>query len=87
MHLTDVEQTKRILKNSKIEVETLDKALVLPKGVSKEQFFAEYCPPLPLNFELQEDEAMVIGFLIDRRPFERSVIAYLENYLKQRNNV
>lgn len=68
----EAEQSKRILKNGKTELETLDKALELPEGVSKEQFFAEYCPPLPPNFELQEDEAKAIGSLLDRRAFRKS---------------
>jgi arylsulfatase A-like enzyme len=58
-------------KNVKIEMETLDKALQLPEGVSKEQFFAEYCPPLPPNFEPQEDESLAIASLLDRRQFRR----------------
>ena len=68
----EAEQSKRILKNGKTEVETLDKALELPEGISKEQFFAEYCPPLPPNFEPQEDEAKAIGSLLDRRLFRKS---------------
>jgi len=44
----------------------------LPEGISKEQFFEEFCPPLPPNFEPQEDEALAIGSLIDGRPFRRS---------------
>lgn len=66
------EQAKRIIKNGEIEVATLDKALQIPEGISKEQFFAEYCPPLPPNFEPQEDEAKAIGSLLDRRSFRRS---------------
>lgn len=61
-----------LLKNSTTELRNLDKALELPKGVNKEQFFAEYCPPLPPNYEPQEDEAKSIGSLLDRRPFRRS---------------
>ena len=68
----EAEQTKRILKNGKTELETLDKALELPKGISKQQFFAEYCPPLPPNFEPQEDEALAITSLIERRSFRKS---------------
>ncbi len=59
-------------KKGGIEMETLDKALQLPEGVSKEQFFAEYCPPLPPNFEPQEDESLAIGSLLDRRQHRRS---------------
>jgi len=63
--------SKRIVENGKIEIATLDKALKLPEGISEEQFFAEYCPPLPSNFEPQEEEALAIGSLLDRRPFRR----------------
>jgi len=68
----EAEQTKRILKNGKTELETLDKALQLPEGIDQEQFFAEYCPPLPPNFEPQEDEALAIGSLLDSRAFRKS---------------
>jgi arylsulfatase A-like enzyme len=68
----EAEQSKRILKNGKTELEKLDKALELPEGISKEQFFAEFCPPLPPNFEPQEDEAKAIGSLLDRRAFRKN---------------
>ena len=61
----------RLLKNGKIELKTLDKALQMPEGVSKEQFFADYCPPLPANFEPQEDEPKAVASLLDRRSFRR----------------
>jgi len=66
------ESSKRIIKNGKVEVETLDKALQLPEGIDKEEFFEKYCPPLPPNFEPQEDEAEAIGSLLDRRAFRKS---------------
>ncbi|MCP4314364.1 MAG: sulfatase-like hydrolase/transferase [Bacteroidetes bacterium] len=59
-------------KKGGVEMETLDNALELPEGVSKEQFFAEYCPPLPPNFEPQEDESLAIASLLDQRQFRRS---------------
>ena len=65
---------KELLKNlehSKTEMDALDKALQLPEGISKEQFFAEYCPPLPPNFEIQEDEALAIGALIESTSFRK----------------
>jgi arylsulfatase A-like enzyme len=68
----EAEQSKRILKNGKTELEKLDKALELPEGISNEQFFAEFCPPLPPNFEPQEDEAKAIGSLLDRRAFRKN---------------
>ena len=68
----DSAASMRLIKNSKTELENLDKALELPQGINKEQFFAEYCPPLPPNFEPQEDEPKAIGALLDRRSFRRS---------------
>lgn len=65
------EQSKKIIEHGKIEVETLDEALKLPEGVTREQFFAEYCPPLPPNYKPQKDEAKAIASLLDRRPFRR----------------
>jgi choline-sulfatase len=64
--------SKAIIENGKTEIATLDQAMQLPEGISKEQFFEEFCPPLPPNFEPQEDEALAIASLIDRRPFRRS---------------
>ena len=61
-----------LLKNSTTEFRNLDKALELPKGISKDQFFAGYCPPLPPNYEPEQDESKAVQSLLDRRPFRRS---------------
>lgn len=63
------------------EIKMLDKALELPKGVSKEEFFAKYCPPAPANIEPQEDEPKAIRSLLERRPFRE---AARENYTDER---
>jgi choline-sulfatase len=76
----DSELSNRILKNGKTELETLDKAMQLPEGIKHEQFFAEYCPPLPPNFEPQEDEALAIRSLLERRAFRLSA---RENYTQE----
>ena len=34
----------------------LFEAMKLPKGIGEQEFFANYCPPLPLNHEPQQDE-------------------------------
>ena len=34
----------------------LDAALMLPEGMSRADFFAKVCPPLPANFEIAADE-------------------------------
>jgi choline-sulfatase len=66
------DQSKAILASGKTEITTLDEALKLPDGVSKEDFFANYCPPIPPNFEPQEDEPLAIGALLERRSFRKS---------------
>ena len=66
------DHAKRLAKNGKQEIVALDKALKIPDGISQEKFFAEYCPPLPPNFEPQKDEPAAIGKLLDQRRFRRS---------------
>lgn len=66
------EEDKGILKHGKIEVATLDKALELPLGVGKDEFFAEYCPPLPANFDPQKDEPKAISAMLKARSFRIS---------------
>ena len=63
------ESEQSIIRNGKTEVATLDEALKIPEGVSKEEFFATYCPPLPPNYEPQKDEPQAIDWLINLRPF------------------
>jgi len=41
----------------------------LPKGVSDEVFLDKYCPPLPPNFEPQQDEPEAISRLLQIRSF------------------
>ena len=45
-----------VLKNADRELATLTEALRLPEGVSREEFFARVCPPLPPNFEVPPGE-------------------------------
>jgi choline-sulfatase len=48
---------------------TLAEAMKLPEGVSEEEFFEKHCPPLPENFEPQQDEPQAIRSLLTRRAF------------------
>ena len=48
---------------------TLVQALKLPEGVTEDEFFAKHCPPLPENFEPQQDEPQAITSLLTRRKF------------------
>ena len=42
-------------------------ALQKPEGVSEEEFFAKYCPPLPTNFEIPDKE--LTAFMADKPNF------------------
>ena len=66
------EQDNNILRNGKVEIKTLDKAMAMPEGVSVEDFYAHYCPTLPANHEPQQDEPKAVFSLIDRRPFRKN---------------
>ena len=59
----------RTWENGKAARVDLAKALQRPAGVSDEAFFAEHCPPLPPNFEPQEDEPEAVTHLLERRAF------------------
>lgn len=65
---------KRFAKNIKkgnIEVDTLDKALQMPEGVTEKEFYEKYCPPLPPNYQPQKDEPKAIDYLLDKSYFRR----------------
>lgn len=51
------------------ELASLDAALARPDGVDDPTFFADYCPPLPPNFEPQADEPEALHQLLAKRPF------------------
>jgi len=44
----------------------------MPAGVSREEFFARYCPPLPPNFDVPCGEPDAIQWLIRLRPFRQN---------------
>jgi len=55
----------------KIEFATLNRALRRPDGISDEEFFRRHCPPLPANFEPQEDEPEAIRMILAQRDFKQ----------------
>lgn len=61
-----------ILRNGEEELAALDSALQKPYGMSDEDFFARYCPPVPPNLEPQKGEPNALKALINRRPFRVS---------------
>ena len=49
----------------------LEAALKLPEGVSRDEFFEKYCPPLPDNFEPQDQEPEAIRMIQEQRLFKK----------------
>ena len=45
-----------MIKSDSPEIKALDAALKLPAGVSRADFFAKICPPLPANFAVPPGE-------------------------------
>jgi len=68
----NTERAKGLLKQGKLELAVLDSALKIPEGVSTEQFFESYCPPVPANYEPQFEEPEAVKSLIGRRPFRKN---------------
>lgn len=62
---------RRLSQPDRIELKELDAALALPSGMTRQEFFAEVCPPLPQNFEIPPDEAEAIRLMQARSPFKR----------------
>jgi len=59
-------------KNKSKPLQCLETALKFPTGVSERDFFEKYCPPLPANFEIPQNEPD--GLLnLDWRPFRAYV--------------
>jgi choline-sulfatase len=51
--------------------DSVEEMLDLAKQWNEEEFFADHCPPLPPNFQPQDDEPQAIAELLDHRPFRR----------------
>jgi choline-sulfatase len=65
------ESEKRILKHGKVELAMLDKAMEMPAGVSEDEFFEKYCPPVPPNYEPIPNEPKAIDYMLGQRAFRR----------------
>ena len=71
MGIRDFAETNReteCVKNGTVQLATLDEALRLPENTSREDFLKHYCPPLPSNFEIQQDEPEILGTLMPEWP-------------------
>lgn len=51
------------------EISSLEKSLQMPEGVTENEFFDRYCPPLPPNFEPQNAEPEAVRKLLEIRDF------------------
>jgi arylsulfatase A-like enzyme len=72
----ETEHEKILLQKGKTELATLDEALKMPTGISEKEFYDTYCPPLPPNFEPQEDEPKAITLRINKRNFQNNAREY-----------
>jgi choline-sulfatase len=62
--------SKILIKKGEKEIAELEKALRLPEGISEEEFYERFCPPLPANFEKPADEPSRIQDFLDSRSFK-----------------
>lgn len=62
-----------LIRKGEKEIEALDWALEKPEGMSDKEFFANYCPPVPPNYEIQEDEPEALEALINGQPFRKKM--------------
>ncbi len=67
----ETEHERELIDRGKIEIKTLDKALKIPENLSEEEFFEKICPPLPPNFEPQQDEPEAVQMIREQRPFKK----------------
>ena len=66
---SETDQEQALVNNAKQEFAELDRSLKLPPGMSEKAFFDTVCPPLPDNFEPQQDEPEAIRDLLALRLF------------------
>jgi arylsulfatase A-like enzyme len=62
------------------EISALERSLRIPEGVSEDEFFNKYCPPLPPNFEPQQGEPEAVRHLLRVRDFRMKA---RENYTEK----
>ncbi len=67
----DEERRRQLARKNPDALRELDAALQLPPGMDREAFFAWHCPPLPTNFDIQQDEPEAIRLMQARSPFKR----------------
>lgn len=68
----ETDREKRLLETGTVELATLDEAMKMPEGVTEEEFFDEYCPPLPPNYESQQGEPEAIKVMLEESNFRNN---------------
>jgi arylsulfatase A-like enzyme len=64
------DESKRLIKNSKTELDNLDSFLIHAREGGKD-FVENNCPPLPDNYLPQQDEPGAVNYLINSRLFRK----------------
>jgi choline-sulfatase len=67
---------QRLANKAKPEIETLEKAMKIPKGIDSERFYNEFCPALPLNYQPQENAPTIFELFRNRRPFKEHAFKF-----------
>jgi len=58
-----------IMSRATVQLDELDAALALPEEFSESEFWEKHCPPVPPNFDPQEDEPEALQTMIEKRKF------------------
>ncbi len=69
----DSDFDRMLIERGETELAHLDQALERPPGVVDREFWEHLCPPLPPNFEPQQDEPAALTASVDRRPFRARI--------------
>lgn len=62
----------QFLERATVELTSLDKAMKIPDSINPQEFYSTLCPPLPPNFEPQQDEPAAVKKLIDLTLFRKN---------------
>ena len=63
------ERHKAVIAERKTPIVKLDQALELPPGVSEDEFYERYCPPVPPNFDVPAEEPEMLAERVRNSPF------------------
>jgi len=61
---------RRLLATGQVELDNLDEALRPPAGIDRATFLRDHLPPLPRNWDIQQDEPELIAATLAHRRFK-----------------